>query len=119
MPADGYFTELWLTAPFYPSFWSERPADLILNLLWRSTAEWNETYYQNPEFDQLLDTARQELDFEARRNLYQQAQQILVEDGGNLIPFYVNLTHVYSAHVSGISPVSYREFNWETITKSE
>lgn len=119
VPADGYFTELWLTAPFYPSFWSERPADLILNLLWRSTAEWNETYYQNPEFDQLLDEARRELDFEVRRNLYQQAQQILFEDGGNLIPFYVNLTHVYSAHVSGISPVSYREFNWETITKSE
>jgi len=119
VPADGYFTEIWLKAPFYPAFWSERPADLILNLLWRSTADWNESHYQNPKFDQLLDKARQELDFEARRKLYQQAQQILVEDGGNLIPFYVNLTHVYSAHVAGINPVSYREFNWETITKSK
>lgn len=119
IPADSYFSELWLKAPFYPSFWRERPADLILNLLWRSTAEWNESYFQNPAFDQLLDKARQALDFEERRQLYHQAQQILFEESGNLIPFYVNLAHVHRADVTGIEAVSYREFHWETIAKSE
>lgn len=119
IPADSYYTEIWLTAPFYPSFWRERPADLILNLLWRSTAEWNESHFQNPAFDQLLDKARQALDFEERHQLYQQAQQILFEEGGYLIPFYVNLAHVHRADVTGIEATSYREFHWETIAKSE
>lgn len=119
VPADNYISEVWAIAPFFPSYWRERPADLILNLVWRSTADWNESHYQNPEFDQLLDQARQALDFETRRVLYQQAQQILAADGGTLIPFYTNLTHIYSTDVSGIAPISFREFHWETITKSE
>ena len=119
IPADNYYSEIWLTAPFYPSYWRERPADLILNLLWRSTADWNESYYQNPQFDQLLDEVRQELDFEKRYQLYQQAQQVLFEESGNLIPFYVNLSNVHSVNVSGIEEISYREMKWEKISKSE
>lgn len=119
VPADNYYSEVWLTAPFYPSYWRERPADLILNLLWRSTAEWNESHYQSSQFDQLLDEARQELDFEKRYQLYQQAQQILFEESGNLIPFYVNLANVYSVNVSGVEARSYREMKWELISKSE
>ncbi|MEZ4868149.1 MAG: ABC transporter substrate-binding protein [Caldilineaceae bacterium] len=119
IPSDTYYSEIWLTAPFYPSYWRERPADLILNLLWRSTAEWNESHYQSAQFDQLLDEARQELDFEKRYQLYQQAQQVLFEEGGNLIPFYVNLANVYSVNVSGIEARSYREMKWELISKSE
>ncbi|MCB0123040.1 MAG: hypothetical protein KDE58_12385, partial [Caldilineaceae bacterium] len=119
VPADGYWSEVWLTEAFYPSFWRERPADLILNLLWRSTADWNESYYQNPAYDQLLDEARKELDFEQRRALYQQAQQMIVEEGGHLIPFFVNLTHIYSTDVTGVEAASFREFRWEAIAKSE
>ncbi len=119
VPADSYWSDVWLTEAFYPSFWRDRPADLILNLLWRSTASWNESYYKNPAFDQLLDDARKELDFEARRELYQQAEQMLFEEGGHLIPFYVNLTHIYGANVAGVEATSFREFHWKTITKSE
>lgn len=119
VPADSYWTNVWLTEAFYPSLWRERPADLILNLLWRSTADWNESYYQNPAFDQLLDEARRELDFEKRRTLYQQAQQMIMAEGGHLIPFFVNLTHLSKANVTGVETVSFREFRWEAIAKGE
>jgi len=119
VPADSYYTDVWGTEAFYPSYWRERPTDLILNLLWRSTTDWNESYYRNPAFDQLLDEARRELDFEQRRALYQQAQQMIMDEDGHLIPFFVNLTHIYSANVTGVEARSSREFRWETIAKSE
>lgn len=119
VPGDSFWSDIWLTEALYPIAWRQRPADLILNLVWRSTADWNESYYQNPAFDALLDEARQELDFEARRSLYQQAQQILFEEGGHLIPYHINLSHVFSTNVSGIEPVSDIELKWETISKSE
>lgn len=119
VPSDSYWTDIWLTEAFYPSAWRERPADLILNLLWRSTADWNESYYQNPAYDQLLDEARQELDFEKRRVLYQQAQQMVIDEGGHFIPYFVNLTHIYSTDVTGVEAASFREFRWEAIAKSK
>ena len=35
----------------------KRPADQILNEAYLSTSSWNETYYNNPDFDALLDRA--------------------------------------------------------------
>lgn len=45
VPPDNFWSDVWLTEAFYPIAWRERPADLILNLVWRSTADWNESYY--------------------------------------------------------------------------
>ncbi|MEZ4662619.1 MAG: ABC transporter substrate-binding protein [Caldilineaceae bacterium] len=56
-PADSFWSEVWLVEPFLTSFWRERPADQVLNEVWRSTAKWNESYYKNPAYDQLLDDA--------------------------------------------------------------
>ncbi|MCB0642580.1 MAG: hypothetical protein KDC44_13115, partial [Phaeodactylibacter sp.] len=100
--------------PFVVSYWRERPADQILNENWRSTAKWNESYYKNPAYDQLLDQARTELDFEARRDLYQAAQQLIAEEGGHLIPYHVNQFHVVNNQVSGVPAQAFTEIEWHT-----
>jgi len=50
--------------------------------LFHSDAQQNIGHYSNPEFDALLEQARVERDVDRRIGLYQQAEQLLVEDAG-------------------------------------
>lgn len=118
-PSDSFWTDVWLVESFYTSLWFERAADNILNLVWRSTADWNESNFQNPEFDQLLDDARRELDFETRRDLYRSAQQLIYTDGGSLIPFHVDNFHIMSAELSGMQARDFQHIDWHKISKGE
>ena len=104
-PADGFWSEVWMKEPAFNTRWGQRPADQILNEDYRSGAPWNESYWNRPDFDELLDEARQELDFEKRTALYHRLQKILYEEGGTLIPFHVNQPVVTTARVSGFQPV--------------
>ncbi len=102
-PSDGYWDDVWMKKPACTTNWSQRPADQILNEDFRGGASWNETYYNKPEFDALLDKAREELDFNKRKALYAQLQKILYEDGGLLIPFHLNEITISSSKVSGFN----------------
>ncbi|MCB0128022.1 MAG: hypothetical protein KDE58_37415 [Caldilineaceae bacterium] len=117
--ADSYWTEAWMVEPLVASFWLERPADDILNTLWRLTAPWNEAYFQNTEYDQLLDEARRTLDFETRRTRYQEAQQLGATEGGHLIPFHLNQFTVVSNSVTGVPARAIQQMEWHLISKSE
>ena len=104
-PSDGYWSEVWRKESVVTTRWGQRPADQILNEDYRGGAPWNETYWNRPDFDEILDKARKELDFEKRRDLYHQLQRILYEEGGSLIPFHVNQAIATTARVSGIQAV--------------
>jgi peptide/nickel transport system substrate-binding protein len=101
-PADGYWSDVWMKEPASTTGWGQRPADQILNEAYRSTASWNESYFQSSEFDQQLDQARQELDLAKRTVLYHELQRTLFEEGGTFIPFHVNQVVVTSARVTGL-----------------
>ena len=47
--------------------WNQRPADQALNEIYHSGAKWNESYYKNPKFDAILESARKELNFEKEK----------------------------------------------------
>ena len=104
-PADGYWSEVWMKEPAVTTSWGQRPADQILNEDYRGGAPWNETYWNRADFDDLLDQAREELDFEKRKALYHQLQRILYEEGGSFIPFHINQAVATTARVSGLQPV--------------
>jgi peptide/nickel transport system substrate-binding protein len=59
---------------FYPD------ADGYLYNHYYSTAGFNQVRYSNPEYDELVTTARQLVDHEERRQVYFQAQQILLDE---------------------------------------
>ena len=88
VPSDGFWTDAWMVEPFVATCWGERPADQILNEAFRSGAVWNETFQANAEFDALLDQARSELDFDARKAAYQGAQELIWLEGGAMIPYH-------------------------------
>ena len=119
VPADSYWSEVWMQQPFYTTIWVERTADQFLNENWRSTATWNESHFQNAELDALLDGARATLDFEARRDAYHAAQQMIFDEGGHIIPFHINNFYIVSTKVAGVPARDWMNLEWHAITKSE
>lgn len=101
--------------PASASRWSQRPADQILNEAFRSGSAWNETFFDNPAFDQALDDARSELDFEQRKALYAKLQTILWEEGGELIPYHLNQTRALRSNVTGLDPVEQFSIRWHKV----
>jgi oligopeptide transport system substrate-binding protein len=73
----------------------------FLEILFASGAENNDGGYSNPDFDALLEAAAAETDYEKSLALYQQAEQLLVEDAACLpLCFGVNYMLV-KPYVSG------------------
>ncbi len=119
VPADGYWTDTWMQESFVTTRWNQRPADQILNEAFRSGAAWNETYWQNPQFDQELDLARKEVNEERRRQLYVGTQQLLYDDGGAIIPFHLNVNRVFSSKLRNLPPETELFVQWQHLGKTE
>ncbi|CAN5229950.1 ABC transporter substrate-binding protein [soil metagenome] len=101
-PADGYWSNVWMKKPWFASFFGGRPtADLMLSLVYKSDAEWNEPYWKRPDFDKLLLEARIELDQGKRKQMYHDLQAMIVDDGGELIPMFANTLEAGSKKVKG------------------
>ncbi len=84
--ADGYWSDVWLKKPWMLTNWSSRPtADLVLTVPYKGGADWNETAWENPRFDELLELARGEADQEKRAQMYAEAQAILQDDSGQIV----------------------------------
>jgi len=91
VPADGYWEHTWMKVPICASNWNSRPtADLILTIVHQSDAEWNETQWKNPRFDELLIMGRKTIDQKKRYEIYCEAQTLVHDDGGAFIPFFLN-----------------------------
>ncbi|MEM8812845.1 MAG: peptide ABC transporter substrate-binding protein, partial [Pseudomonadota bacterium] len=53
-----------------------------------STASYNDAFWRNARFDTLLREARIELDEEKRRDMYVEMQQLVSNEGGQVIPVF-------------------------------
>lgn len=118
-PADSFFSETAVNEAFITTGWLGRPADEILNLVFRSTSPLNEAKFENEAFDQLLDEARQTLDLGERTALYQAAQQIIATESGHMIAIHINEATIVSNAVSDFPERSVEHIEWYNISKSE
>ncbi len=106
VPSDGYWDDTWMKKPFCASNWSVRPtADAMLSLILHSNAPWNETFWKNPAFDQKLEAARSELDQTKRKALYHDLQVMLAQEGGELIPIFIDQQVASATKVEGVTSV--------------
>ncbi len=54
-PDDGYWDNVWLKKPFVASYWSGRPTcDWMFTTAYAADAAWNDTFWKNPRFNELL-----------------------------------------------------------------
>jgi peptide/nickel transport system substrate-binding protein len=82
-PDDSYWNNVWLKKPFVASYWSGRPTvDWMMTTAYAAGAEWNDTFWNNPRFNELLVAARSETDESKRAAMYAEMQQLLHDDGG-------------------------------------
>ena len=101
-PNDGYWTDVWLKAPFSASYWGGRPVqDQMLSTAYLSTAAWNDTHFKNPKFDALLMQGRAELDETKRKAIYLEANTLLSDTGGVILPMFNNFISAYNDQVMG------------------
>jgi peptide/nickel transport system substrate-binding protein len=103
--ADSYYAEKWMVEPFGTvEWWCKATRDQELRIPYFCGADWNETKFCNPEFDRLLNEALGEIDDVKRTEMYAQAQRILIEQGGQIIPYHAPLLSLARKNVRGHVP---------------
>lgn len=92
--ADSYWDNVWLKKPFCASYWNGRPTcDWMFTTAYAAEAPWNDTFWKNPRFNELLVAARSETNSDTRAKQYAEMQQLVHDDGGLI-------TIVFNTYVS-------------------
>ncbi|WP_371037165.1 ABC transporter substrate-binding protein [Rhodosalinus sp. FB01] len=114
-PSDGYWSNVWNKKAWCACYWGGRPtADWMFSSAYVEDTEWNDTDWRTTEaaqtFNGIVDEARAELDQQKRAELYFEAQRLIHDDGGALVPMFAN-------YIMGVSnDLAYGEAvaaNWE------
>lgn len=101
-PDDGYWSDVWNVQPFCASYWGGRPVqDQMYSTAYLSTADWNDTKFNNPHFDELLLAARAETDLEKRKAMYSEMAHILRDEGGLICPMFNDFVDAVRVEVGG------------------
>ena len=100
-PADGYWSNVWLKKPWCACYWSGRATeDWMFSTAYEMGVPWNDSHWDNARFQELLLTARAELDTEKRRGQYHEMQAIMSTEGGTVIPMYANYVDAHSTKLT-------------------
>jgi len=109
VPSDVYYgaDNLWLEADFAITDWGSRPyPQPYLDLAYICNAKWNESHWCDEELDELAEQAASEMDAATRIQLYHDIQEIFMERGPVIIPFFANNLWGASARLKGLVPTS-------------
>ena len=101
-PGDGYWSDVWNVQPFSASYWGGRPTqDQMFSIAYKSDAPWNDTRFFRPDFDEMLISARSELDNAKRAATYTQMQTMLRDEGGVIVPMFNDFIDARVTSVQG------------------
>jgi len=119
--SDGYWGAVWMQKPLTATSWNMRPtANVMMSLMYKSDAPWNECKYKSEEFDKLLLEVRGVTDPGLREEMYCTMQTMYHNDGGNLLAFHRNYVDAIDSKVKGLPRVplaavggcEFPEFAW-------
>jgi len=100
---NTYWAEAWMEVDLGVTGWGARPIpQLYLDLAYHSEAPWNESHYSNAQVDALIETARSSLDQEERTAAYKEIQQILLDEGPVVVPYFFAQFMVLAGGISGV-----------------
>jgi len=100
-PPAEYWDNVWMSQPFAGSSWLMRHPGEGLAIAYRSNSQYNETHWFIEEYDALLDAANTTVDPEERAGLYRQAEQMISEEGGVIIPVFMHMVAAMRSDCSG------------------
>ncbi len=100
-PPAEYWDNVWMKQPFAGSSWLMRHPGEGLAIAYRSNSQYNETHWFNEEYDALLDRANTTVDPVERADLYRQAEQMISEEGGVIIPVFMHMVAAMRTDCTG------------------
>jgi len=99
-PNDSYWDNVWLKKPWSMCYWGGRPvADMFMSVSLAADAAWNDTHWKNPRFNELLLAARAETDETKRAAQYAECQQLVHDDGGQIVLMFNNYVGAISTKI--------------------
>ena len=97
-PDDGYWSNVWIKKEWVMCYWGGRPVeDMMFSVAYADGAPWNDTFWSNKRFNELLVMARAELDEDKRRKIYAEMQEICRNDSGTVVPMFNQIVEASSA----------------------
>ncbi|MEM7021861.1 MAG: ABC transporter substrate-binding protein [Pseudomonadota bacterium] len=117
MPHDTYLANVWRKGNFYMAYWGMQPTeDATFNLLLTSDASYEDTAWNNAEFDELVEMGRSTIDEAERTDAYTKAQELILNDTPYIIAFYEDVLTASRDDVKGwsINPIN-RYFYTENV----
>ena len=100
-PDDGYWSNVWLKKPWCACYWSGRATeDWMFATAYETGVPWNDTFWENARFQELLKVGRAEIDTDKRRAIYHEMQEICSNDGGTVVPMYANFVDAHTTKLA-------------------
>lgn len=104
-PTDGYWSNVWNKKGWCACYWGGRPTqDWMFSAAYTADTEWNDTAWRDTEsanrFNEVVSAARAELDDAKRAEQYKEAQMLIHDDGGAIVPMFANYIQGVSKSVS-------------------
>jgi peptide/nickel transport system substrate-binding protein len=110
VPTERYYgrgEDSWLKVDFGITDWGTRATPVsYFKLAYTSGAPWNETRWSDPAFDALVARIDREMSEGRRVDLYHQAQEILIERGPLIVPYFVKAAAGVRSDLQGVSLAS-------------
>ena len=113
MPASKYW-EVWDKAAFGATSWTHRPlGTMVLSLGYRKGVPWNETHYDNPEFDAALDDAEATFDVSERTAKMELVEKTIQDDAVMVQPVWRPVYTMIAPKVKDYPahPTQYHQYN--------
>jgi peptide/nickel transport system substrate-binding protein len=113
MPSSRFW-EIWDQTPFGATSWTHRPlGTMVLSVGYRAGVPWNESNYNNPEFEAALNEAESILDPDERRVVMERVQKIMQDDAFVFLPVWQPVYTIARGNVHGYPPhpTTYHQFN--------
>ena len=114
-PSDGYWSNVWNKKPWSACYWGGRPTeDWMFSSAYVRDTEWNDTAWVSgpggDRFNEIVVAARAELDDTKRAQMYAEAQQLVSDHGGAVIPMFANILGAIGKNVMHDEKIA---ANWE------
>ena len=101
LPGSTFWND-WTKYPFSATEWNMRPLGVqVLALAYRSGVAWNETAFNNAEFDAALAKAMSIADADARRVVMADIEKIMQDEGVLIQPYWRSLFRHFKDNVRG------------------
>jgi peptide/nickel transport system substrate-binding protein len=105
VPLDGYYSNTWQKADISVTRWQMKPTANIIYAQGFIPAAFNDSHWSNERMIQLVNLLRAERDSEKRKQLHCEAQNLIHEESGIILPAFYNFVDGKADKLKGLTSI--------------